>query len=62
MHGAMVKTVRFLQYGADTPETLTFWQLSKIAPNSRSFQYINTVNTQLLAQGKRYEHVWRHLK
>jgi len=41
MHGATVKTVHFLQYGADTPETLILQQFRKIAPNSRSFQYAN---------------------
>jgi hypothetical protein len=51
----MVKTVHFLQYGIDTPENLIVQLFRKIAPKSRSFQY---VNTQLLAQqGTRYEKV-----
>jgi len=47
MQGSMVNTEYFLQYGADTPETLIFQQFRKMDPNSRSFQY---VNTQFLAQ------------
>jgi hypothetical protein len=54
MHDAMVKTVQFLKYGADTPETLIIQQFRKIAPKANwycDFKFCNvdcTEPTELL--------------